>query len=176
MLNIIEPKNYRAYQTRIDSFLDLLKVYQNFSLPTEELEDATFIIASDNEYGVYGGTLLLKKDIWSLERRIRDIVLTFQPEMDTLWTGRIGFYRGHESPFSLANNLEKYFDFYRNLLEAFNDFGNKEEITFLCLTLNPIEHLKLNNYGFWEYVAKILPHESLDALFHGILPLSRRVN
>jgi len=175
MFSIIEPSDHKVYQTRIDSFLNLLKIYQNLSVPMEELEEATFIIASDNEYGVYGGAILLEKRIWSLERRIREIVLTFQPETYTLWAGRIGFYRGHESPFSLANNLEEYFDFYRNLLEAFNDFGNKKEINFLCLTLNPIEHLKLNNYGFWEYVTKVLPHESLDALFHGILPLSGRI-
>lgn len=174
MLNIIEPKNHQAYQTRIDSFLSLLKIYQNFSPSPEELQDGTFIIASDNEYGVYGGALLLEKSVWDLEHGIRQIVLTFQPDTNNLWTGLIGFYREHERSFSTAKILEGYLDFYHDLLEAFNDFGNKKEINFLCLTLNPIEHLKLKNHGFWEYVGKVLPQESSDGLFHGILSLTGR--
>lgn len=176
MFNIIEPKDHQTYQAHIESFLSLLNIYQNYSPSPEEGQEGTFIIASDNEYGVYGGVLLLEKCIWDLERKIRQVVLTFQPEIFSVWNGQIGFYRDlHEGPFSTAKILQGYLDFYQDLLKALNDFGHKKGINFLCLTLNSIEHLKLKKHGFWSYVGKVLPHESSDGLFHGILPLSGRV-
>lgn len=175
MLTIIEPKDHGAYQTQIDSFLNLLNIYQNYSPSPKVWEQGTFIIASDNEYGVYGGVLLLEKYTWNLEIKIKEIISTFQPETRGVWTGLIGFYRGHDRPYSEFKILRGYLDFYENLLKALNDFGIEQEIDFLCLTLNPIEHIKVQKYGHWNYICKVLPDESLDSLFHGILPLSGRV-
>ncbi len=174
MLNIIEPKDHRANQKRIDSFLNLLKVYKGFSVPLEELENATFIIASDNEYGVYGGALLLKKSLWDLELGIQQMILTAQPDMDEVWTGIIGYYKEHEGPFSGKRTLEAYLDFYSNLLKVFNDFGNDKQIDFLFLTLSQVEYLKTKSQELWEYVYTVLPEESRDGFFHGILSLDRR--
>ncbi|EKE10505.1 MAG: hypothetical protein ACD_16C00019G0003 [uncultured bacterium] len=175
MLNIIEPKDHQTYRTQIDSFLSLLNIYQNYSPSPEERQEGTFIIASDNEYGVYGGVFLLEKCIGDLERKIRQKVLTFQPDTLSVWTGQIGFYRDHEGLFSTIKILDEYLNFYQGLLKALNDFGNEKKINFLCLTLNSIEHLKLQKHGFWNYGDMVLPHESSDGLFHGILPLSGRV-
>ncbi len=172
MLNIIEPKNHRPYQKRIDSFLNLLKVYQHFSIPMEELENATFIIASDNEYGVYGGALLLKKSVWDLECGIRQMILTALPDMEEGWTGIVGYYKEHEGPFSGKQALEVYLDFYCDLLKVFNDFGSEKQINFLFLTLSKLEYLKTKSHKLWEYVYKVLPEESSDGLFHGILSLN----
>jgi hypothetical protein len=171
MLNIIEPKDHKKYQTQIDSFLNLLKVYQHFSPSPEELEDATFIIASDNEYGVYGGALLLKKSVWDMELGIRQMILTALPDMEDVWTGVIGYYKEHEGPFSGKKALEVYLDFYGNLLDVFNDFGDEKKINFLFLTLSKLEYLKTKNHEFWEYLYTVLPEESRDGLFHGILSL-----
>ncbi|MBP9692758.1 MAG: hypothetical protein KBD90_05475 [Alphaproteobacteria bacterium] len=174
MLNIIEPKDHKTNQKRIDSFLDLLKVYQSFSIPTEELENATFAIASDNEYGVYGGALLLKKSVWDLELGIRQMILTARPDMDEVWTGIVGYYKEHEGAFSGKQALEVYLDFYCNLLDVFNDFGDEKQINFLFLTLSKFEYLKTTNHELWEYVYTVLPEESSDGLFHGILTLDGR--
>ena len=174
MLNIIEPKDHKTYQKHIDSFLDLLKVYQGFSIPLEELENATFVIASDNEYGVYGGALLLKKSVWDLELGIRQMILTALPDMEEVWTGIIGYYKEQEGPFSGKQALEVYLDFYCNLLDIFNDFGNEKKINFLFLTLSKLEYLETKNHELWEYVYTVLPEESSDGLFHGILTLDGR--
>lgn len=174
MLNIIEPKDHLANQKRIDSFLSLLKVYQDFSIPLEELENATFIIASDNEYGVYGGALLLKKSVWNLELCIRQTILTYQPDADEVWTGIIGYYKEHEGPLSGKQALKGYLDFYCDLLKFFNHFGNEKQISSLLLTLTQVEYLKSKNHKLWKYAYKVLPEESTDGLFHGILLLAGR--
>jgi hypothetical protein len=174
MFNIIEPKDHKTYQKRIDSFLNLLKVYQHFSIPMEELENVTFVVASDNEYGVYGGALLLKKSVWDLECGIRQMILTALPDMEEVWTGIVGYYKEHEGPFSGKQALEVYLDFYCDLLKVFNDFGNEKQINFLFLTLSKLEYLKTKSHELWEYVYKVLPEESNDGLFHGILSLDGR--
>ena len=174
MLNIIEPKDHKTYQKNIESFLNLLKVYQRFSIPTEELENATFVIASDNEYGVYGGALLLKKSVWDLELGIRQMILTALPDMEEVWTGMIGYYKEHEGAFSGKQALEVYLDFYCHLLDVFNDFGDEKQINFLFLTLSKLEYLKTKNHDLWEYVYTVSPDESYDGFFHGILTLDGR--
>lgn len=172
MLNIIEPKDHQSYQSRIESFLDLLQIYQNFSLTTEEREKATFIIASNNKQGVYGGALLIKQDISVLEKRISQTILTFHPEAKNVWTGVIGFYGECDNNIFPTKALELCLDFYLDLLESFILYGSKRNFKYLCLTLNVNEYLKMADYAFWEHIAKVLPQASSDYFFHSILSLN----
>lgn len=175
MLTIIEPKDHKTYQVHIDSFLSLLAFYQNYTPHPQDWNDGTFIIASDNEFGVYGGAILLKKSIWELEHKLRQIILTIHSDIKTVWTVKIGFHREHEARLPKIKILNGYLNFYQDLLKAFNDYGNRKGIDFLCLSLNAVEHLKLKKYGCWHYAGTISPDESLNKQFHSILVLSGRV-
>ncbi len=172
MLNIIEPKDHQSYQLLINSFLDLLTVYQNHSLSLEELENATFIIASDKKRGVYGGAVVLKRDISVLEKNINQTILTFQSDTKDVWTSIVGFYgEHHEGKVFRLKDFEFCMDFYRDLWDAFIVFGKTEKLKYIYVSLNVPEYMKMEKYSQWEYAVKTSHHESLDSLFHGILSL-----
>lgn len=171
MLNIIEPKDHHIYQARIDSFLGLLKVYQSFSLPLFEKEKATFIIASDNELGVYGGAVLYQQKVAELYKDIGKIVSSFQLERQSAWVARLGLYRGDEPYFALEE-LDMREDFYRNLLKHFIEFGEKENLDFLVLTLCSSNSNQTKHHRPWPYLLEIRSVDSSDNLFHGILSLT----
>lgn len=173
MLNIIEPLDQKEHQVQIGSFLNLLTIYQKYSPLPQDWNDGTFIIASDNEFGVYGGALLLKKYACDLSQNLRQQIHAYMPDINTIWTARIGFYREHEVHFSNIKALNSYLGFYQDLLKAFNDLGIKKKIDFLYLSINTNEHIKLTKYGLWNCPRSIFPHESLDNHFHSILVLSR---
>lgn len=170
MLNIIEPKDHKDYQTSINAFLGLLKVYQSFSLPLHEKEKATFIIASDNELGVYGGAVLYQQKVTELYKDIGKIVSSFQPERQNAWVVRLGLYRGYEPYFALEE-LDLREDFYRNLLKHFIEFGEKENLDFLVLTLCSYDSNQTKHHRPWPYILEIRSIDSSDNLFHGILSL-----
>lgn len=173
MLKIIEPLDQKDYQIQIDSFLSLLTIYQNYSLLPQDWENGTFIIASDNEFGVYGGALLIQKSVYDLDQKLKQLILTFQPDTNIVWTIRIGFYREHEAHSPKIKALNSNLDFYQNLLKTVNGLGIKKRIDFLYLSMNVNEHTKLKKYGFWHNAGTVFPHESLDNHFHSILVLSR---
>lgn len=170
MLNIIEPNDHQSYQPLVDSFLDLLTVYQNYSLALKELENATFIIASDKKRGVYGGAVILQQNISVLEKNISQTILTFQPDTKGVWTSIVGFYgEHHEGKVFRLKDFESCMDFYRDLLDAFIVFGKAEKLKYLYISLNVPEYIKMEKYSQWEYAVKTSHHEALDSLFHGIL-------
>ena len=171
MFNIIEPKDHHAYQSRIDSFLGLLKVYQSFSLVPEEKERATFIIGSDNKRGVYGGAVLYQQKIHGLYNNIGKIVSNFQPERESVWVVRLGLYLEDDESSCTFETLELRESFYQNLLKLFIEFGEKEDLDFLILTLCSSDSNKTKHYGNWPYILEIRASDSSDDLFHGILSL-----
>src|SRR5687768_7010275 len=119
MLNIIEPKDHGAHQARIDSFLTLLKMtlsecYQNFSLPSEELSKSSFMIASDNERGVYGGALLCKKKVGELDEKIVNIITAFQSSKRKVLTANFCLCLEEEEVLSSLEKLE----FFQNFLQS----------------------------------------------------------
>lgn len=175
MLNIIEPKDHSAYRSRIESFLDLLKVYQSFSLVEEEKENATFIIGSDNQRGVYGGAVLYQQKVCDLYKDMGKIISSFQPERQSVWAGRIGLYIEDESTFN-RETIELRENFYQDLLKHFIDFGDKQHVDFLTLNLCSSDFHRAKNYGCWSYTLEISSANSSDDLFHCILLLDPRKN
>lgn len=171
MLNIIESKDHQAHQSNIDSFLDLLKVYQSFSLAVEEKEQATFLIASDNKFGVYGGAVLYQQKVSELYKDIGKIISNFQPRRLDVWVARFGLYRGDE-PYSSLEELDLREGFYRNLLKYFIEFGEKENLDFLTLSLCSSDFYQTKHHRPWPYILEIRAVDSSDGLFHGILFLN----
>lgn len=175
MLNIIEPKDHYAHQSRIEAFLDLLKVYQSFSLVDEEKENATFIVGSDNERGVYGGAVLYQQKVRDLYKDIGKIVSSFQPERQNVWAARLGLFLGDE-PYYTLEELDFREDFYRDLLKFFIEFGKKESLDFLALTLCSSDAYTTKRRFYWPYILVIRTEEASDNLFHGILSLNPQKN
>lgn len=62
--------------------------------------------------------------------------------------------------------------FYRELYEGFVEFGRIKGIGFLIMKLSPKVYNSTKIYGLWPYVVELKPDNSLDGLFHGILPLT----
>jgi hypothetical protein len=174
MLNIIKPDDHFLYEEDIDSFLRLLKIYQSFSLDTEEKENATFIIGSDDKRGVYGGAVLYRQNVDELYNSIGKIVSNFQPGRQEVLVARIGFYIEHDESMFSIETLDLRESFYKNLLKIFMELGWKNHMDLLVLKLCPPEFYQTKRYGYWPYIIEISKSDSSDGLFHGILSLAPR--
>jgi len=172
MFKLIEPKDHSFYQTAIESLLGLLKVYQHFELSLQEKSGSIFIIAEDCQRGVYGGVVLRQKKVSSLQERMKNIISTFHPDREEVWTATLCLCVELNESFSSLSTLELSQNFYRNLHKVFLEFGHKVEERFLCLTLSLPEYFKMKKYGNWSYAFEVYHQESLDRRFHGILSLA----
>lgn len=174
MLKTIEPTQQCYYKGRIDLLMGLMRLYQDIPLSYEEQTQATFIVGEDEESGIYGGSILHKKNVTELQSQLKGIVSTLTPHMEEVWVGTLSFFIEDKRASFNTNGSDYHQKFYKELLEKFMEFGRQEGIGYLCLTLNPFEHLRTKNRGFWPYILEVKPQDSLDGLFHGILPLSQR--
>jgi hypothetical protein len=171
MFNIIEPKDHQSNQVLINSFLGLLKVYQSFSLPSEVKEEATFIIASDNKRGVYGGAVLYQQQVSELYNNIGKIITKLQPDKQMISAARLGFYAEPDAFSYSFEAIDLRKSFYKNLLKQFVEFGEKKNVDFLALTLCSADVCNTKHYGYWPYIVEIKASDSSDDLFHGIVSL-----
>lgn len=174
MLKVIEPDSHCYYRSRIDFLMGSMRLYQNIPLTTEEQKRATFIVGTDEASNIYGGAILYKKSVRGLQAQLTNVVSTLSPQVEDVWGGTLSFLIAEKAsalPTDRANDTQK---FYKDLFKNFVEFGHQKEIGFLCLTLNPFEHLRTKNRGFWPYILEVKPQDSLDGLFHGILPLSEK--
>jgi hypothetical protein len=174
MLKTIEPTQQCYYKGRIDLLMGLMRLYQDIPLSYEEQTQATFIVGEDEECGIYGGSILHKKSVRDLQSQLKGIVSTLTPHMEEVWVGTLSFFIEDKRASFNGSGADCHQKFYKELLEKFMEFGRQEGIGYLCLTLNPFEHLRTKNRGFWPYILEVKPQDSLDGLFHGILPLSQR--
>lgn len=174
MLTIIEPKDHGAHQARIKSFLSLLKVYQNFSPSLEELEKATFIIASDNKRSVYGGALLCKKKAGELDEEIGSMISALQSKKRKVWSVTLFLRLDVSEPPSSLDELEFAQSFLQSLFKKLKKFGNKEKSSILVLSLHPTDFFITLIYGDWPYLLATHPKGSNDALCHAILNLKHQ--
>lgn len=174
MLKTIEPTQQCYYKGRIDLLMGLMRLYQDIPLSYEEQTQATFIVGEDEESGIYGGSILHKKSVTELQSQLKGIVSTLTPHMEEVWVGTLSFFIEDKRASFNASGADCHQKFYKELLEKFMEFGRQEGIGYLCLTLNPFEHLRTKNRGFWPYILEVKPQDSLDGLFHGILPLSQK--
>lgn len=166
MLKLIEPKDHYNYRSRINIFLGLLDFYQNITVHSEEQGQCSFILDEEENGHINGGAILFKKSLNDLDKNIEKLVTAFPLESDFVWASTLVFC--HPSQV-LLNSFQ---EFYENLLESYKEFAYKKDINYLCLTLNPLEYLRTKSKGCWPYIMEVKPQESIDGLFHGILPLS----
>lgn len=167
MFKIIEPQRQCYYRSHIDLFMGLMQLQQSLYFSPEEKSQATFIIAEEEEGEIYGGAFLHRKRVKDLHLKIRSLLSTFIP--DEKWVWECTFFLEPYGLSSAADRPQFMEVFYRDLLEKLREFGSKKNSGFLCLTLNPIECLRIKKKIFWPWILEISPQESLDKLFHGII-------
>ncbi len=172
MLKTIAPKSQYYYRSRVEVLLGAMRLYQDIPLIPEEQAISTFIIGENHEAQMYGGAVLYQKGVGDLHPRLAQIVSSLDPHKEDVWVGTVSYFTDNNKPLMSAQEHSASQKFYKTLFEAFLEFGHQQKAGFLCLTLNPSEHLRTKNKGFWPYVIEVTPQESLDKLFHGILPLS----
>lgn len=171
MFSIIEPKDYLFNKSLVDPLLEVIKCHSSLSSNFENHKDATFLVVKDEPRGIYAGALLIKKSLASLYKTVGKNIHKLAFHNENVWTCTLSIQMAENE----ASPRYEYFckNFYRNLYEKLLEFGIKEKVDFLWVTLEPVEHLSTELIGSWAYDAKVSPKHSLDGLFHGILPLTR---
>ncbi|OJW46258.1 MAG: hypothetical protein BGO67_08555 [Alphaproteobacteria bacterium 41-28] len=181
MLKIIEPQDHGLYKHTIHSFLNLLKVYQKCDLLLNDehaqvKSNATFIIAEDDDRGVYGGAVLFTQPVSLLYEKIAKVILKFQPERQDVWLGRLCFcVEDNKNAFTLSA-LDFYQNFYVELYKALIEFGAKKDLDFLALTLHYKDYENIKTYGYWPYLLEVQPVHAPDFCFHGLLDIIHNQN
>ena len=180
MLKIISPKGQKVHQPTIEAFLDLLKVYQNFELSETRRKKATFLVAEDNEHGVYGGAVLYPQKVMGSDEEIHDdyehsfcsAFATYHPEIEEFWIARICFcLEANFSPDGLKG-MELCEAFYQELHEAFKAFGQSNESDFIAFSLCTFDAMDPPFYKKWLYLP-IWRSNDRSGLLHGILSLTK---
>ncbi len=184
MLKITTPQDPDVPQHLIDSFLDFLKIYQNFSLPPEVQENAFFIIAANDRDGVYGGAVLYPQPLAptfdltaneSEEESLNKMFSAFQFKGKEYWRARVGLYIGEIScRASLSKALELCDYFYQDLYDAFKAFGSRESIDYLPFTIHMADVLLSLPHKEWPYFLEVTVDDHSPNYFHGILSLNGR--
>lgn len=182
MLKIIKPNEQKPHKSRVGSFLDLLAIYQNFNLSETRRKKATFLIAEDNEHGVYGGALLYPQVAMETEdENLYDdyehtfciAFENFQPHINEFWIARICFcLEANFSPSGLQG-LKLCEKFYNELYEALTSFGNSKEAEFLALSVCSFDTIEPPLHKKWPHLLPIKRSDDISGLFHGVLSLKK---
>lgn len=171
MFNVIEPQEHLLYKSSIDLFLQELHIAVGLK-NDQDLTHATYVLLEEKIEGIEGGILLLKQPLEVSSKEVRSYLRALCPQYtpySEIWTGRIAFRFSKDIS---GWDYEKISTLlYCALYEDLVAFSVKENTPFFYLTLPLVEHLSIDMLGFWPYLLKVSPHESLDGLFHGILSL-----
>ena len=181
MLRSIEPPFHESHKAPIDSFLTLLKREHKFSVPPKVQTRSTFLIAADNQHGIYGGAVLYPQKIASTldlehgdtsEETLIKLTSAFQPKGEEYWTAIILLCL---KPGSTAAPILEAQDvchrFYQNLYRAFIAFGERMGIHYLAYTLQIAETYRLKTYQPWPCELDLVLTGPEAGFVYGILSL-----
>jgi len=174
MLSIIEPKEHHLYQSKIDSLLSLLKIYQDFTPSSEKTENATFIVGEDKKQGVYGGAIVYLQNVRTLYHKLATPLLEFFPKREQIWCVRLCFCADQDDRVLILETLELCEDFYVGLYKILVKLGQKKRTSYFALTLPHKEYRNTVTYGDWSYLLEVSPSDSSDYRFHGLLALKAK--
>ncbi len=184
MLKIITPQDHDGHQLLIGPFLNFLKIYQNFSLPLEVQERATFLVAENDEKGVYGVAILYPHPLASTfdlaaneseEESLNKMFSAFQFREKEYWRARIGLYVGDiNCSDSLSKALELCDHFYQELYDAFKALGSRKSVDYLPFTIHMADVLLTLPHKEWPYFLEVRVDDYSPNYFHGILSLNGR--
>ncbi|MDI9640441.1 hypothetical protein QM565_32595 [Geitlerinema splendidum] len=152
--------------------MNFLKIYQKFSLLPEEKETATFIIAENEKFGVYGGAVVYLQDVKRLYHKLAAPLLEFLPKKDKIWCVRLCFSANQDDRVLILETLTLCEDFYVSLYKILGELSQKKRENYFALTLRTQDHQNTLNYGRWSYLLGISSYDASDYHFHGLLALS----
>ena len=180
MLKIIEPQFHEDHEHKINSLLDLLKIYQDFYLPPKAQEKATFLIAEDEVRGVYGGAVIYSRKISSpfapavndtKEEALGKMFSAFQPKVKVYSMANICICAGREDGSSFLDSHDLHQNLYKNFYKAFIDFGIVKDVEHISFTLYVSNTSVVLPYKEWPYLLEARFTEENDGFLHGILSL-----
>lgn len=184
MFKSTESQDHGVPQHLIDSFLNFLKIYQNFSLPPEVQEKAFFIIAANDKDGVYGGAVLYPHPLATTlnltanepeEESLNKMFSAFQFKGKEYWRARVGLYIGEIScRASLSKALDLCDYFYQDIYDAFKEFGSRNSIDYLPFTIHMADVLLSLPHKKWPYFLEVRVDGHSPHYFHGVLSLNGR--
>lgn len=174
MPNIIEPKDHHLHTSKISSLLNFLKIYQKFSLLPEEKETATFIIAENEKFGVYGGAVVYLKDVKRLYHKLAAPLLEFLPKKEQIWCVRLCFSADQDDRALILETVALCEGFYVGLYKILGELSQKKRENYFALTLRTQDHQNTLTYGRWSYLLGISSYDASDYYFHGLLALSSK--
>ena len=127
MIKPIKLAYHDVNKSFLDPLLEAIKDNPALHCSFQDPSKSTFIVARDEVNGIYGGALLLKKRISSLQRKAGMPMLTYQPKK--VWTCTVCIQIEESGCSPCYESFCKIF--YRNLYEKLIEFGIKEKIDFL---------------------------------------------
>ncbi|MBA3814579.1 MAG: hypothetical protein H0X26_08895 [Alphaproteobacteria bacterium] len=173
MFTVIDPKYQCFYTFPISHFMELIKSRAYFGLSKQDQNRATFVLLEDEEKGVCGGALLLKKRLSGFPHEVANTLSDFVSPKDYVWKCMVFLSFEKDSPLCTTNEGDHFCQiFYRNLYNTLVEFGKKEGTGFLCVSLDSVEHLCTEEIICWPYIFELKPQNSSDGFFHGILSLT----
>lgn len=170
-----DPSLNSEMDPSVESFLRLLKVYQSFSLSSEEKAQAIYAIAENKELGVYGGAVLYPQKVSNLSAKVGKVIATLLPTKQEVWCVRLHCCLDQDDHFMTHQKLDLKEALYQNLFKVMLEFGEREGQEFLVLTLCSDDYLYNSRiHSSWPYILEIKPSSSADGLFHGLLCVKKK--
>jgi hypothetical protein len=173
MFMTIEPKDHHFHRLLLNSFLELIKKNSVLSHSFQNHKEATFINFQDKKKMIFGGALLLKQKVTALHKKIGERITKLASKKGEIWTCTLCLQLENDKyPADFESVCETI---YRDIYKKLAEFGIQKKIDYLCMVLEPGEHLCTEAIGAWPYVFELSSRDSLDNLFHGILSLTRNI-
>lgn len=169
MFKLIKPSDQSSHKDLIRPILEVVRDNPSLSCSFKDTEKATFIVFQDEMERNYGGAILLRKKVSSLQKKIERKVRNFASKDGEIWVSTLCLCIEHQN---LSASSEFFYEtFYRSFYKQLIEFGTKEQIKFISMILEPGEHLCTEVFGMWPYLFDANPYEALSGLFHGVLSL-----
>lgn len=184
MFRIIEPKDHSFYKEQINLLRELMSKQQGIKVCEEDTSHTTFFIEKSKNDIWIGGFLSLRES--------RNIPKSIKGKFDCLykphqqvWYGAFfsqlkgeyfleSFSRTRRALSDIYRVL--YEDFYKSLYQELIDFGKKQNIKVITLTLPPHDYLHIEEVRSWPFLSVLTPGESLDGYFHGVLSIPQNLS
>jgi hypothetical protein len=170
--DILESEKEIFEKQLIDLVTKQMSCFQGIKIFSEDQKGSIFIIAGERE-SLKGGACLVRRRLNNIQEDVRELVTTL-PLQNYVWecsTVCLETPYGHSAP-ETSELRYSYHSFYRGLYEGFVEFGRIKGVGFLIMKLSPEVYDSTKEFGLWPYVVELKPDNSLDGLFHGILPLT----
>lgn len=184
MFRIIEPKDHCFYKEQINLLRELMRKQQGIEVYEEDSPHTTFFIEKSKNDIWMGGFLALREARNLPESIKRKFGCLYKPHQQ-VWYGAFfsqlkgeyfleSFSRTRRALSDIYRIL--YEDFYKSLYQELIDFGKKQKIRVITITLPPHDYLNIDEIRSWPFLSALTPGESLDGYFHGVLSVPQNLS